>query len=266
MKNWFKSLNKTAKILLVLVPLLIGGGFLLLGVLFDYIVLYILAVIFLAAFFFFLAMNGTVESEQKREKQEAKRQKTLEQLPENVPMKTAAQMYEYTVSHGYGSGILGWEKKHFEVLENSLTPDEAALICFVALRESDSASGFYAFAITNKRLLYAQKQTISGESVKSVNLDNLNDIFYQTKLYHGYLEFDTLKECVTVCFPDKEDARRLYAVINDYFSEFKKKEKSSDSVVTPFSAADELRKFKQLLDDGIITQEEYDAKKKQLLK
>lgn len=32
-----------------------------------------------------------------------------------------------------------------------------------------------------------------------------------------------------------------------------------------FSAADELKKFKELLDDGIITQEEFDAKKKQLL-
>ena len=32
-----------------------------------------------------------------------------------------------------------------------------------------------------------------------------------------------------------------------------------------FSAADEIEKFKGLLDKGIITQEEFDAKKKQLL-
>ena len=31
------------------------------------------------------------------------------------------------------------------------------------------------------------------------------------------------------------------------------------------SPVDELRKYKQLLDDGIITQAEFDAKKKQLL-
>ena len=31
------------------------------------------------------------------------------------------------------------------------------------------------------------------------------------------------------------------------------------------SSADELRKFKNLLDDGIITQAEFDLKKKQLL-
>ncbi|MDO4744896.1 MAG: SHOCT domain-containing protein, partial [Clostridia bacterium] len=32
-----------------------------------------------------------------------------------------------------------------------------------------------------------------------------------------------------------------------------------------FSVADELKKFKELLDMDIITQEEFDAKKKQLL-
>ena len=37
-------------------------------------------------------------------------------------------------------------------------------------------------------------------------------------------------------------------------------EKTSSS-----SQADELKKFKDLLDNGIITQEEFDAKKKQLL-
>lgn len=34
---------------------------------------------------------------------------------------------------------------------------------------------------------------------------------------------------------------------------------------TAFSAADELTKFKGLLDAGVISQEEFDAKKKQLL-
>lgn len=37
------------------------------------------------------------------------------------------------------------------------------------------------------------------------------------------------------------------------------------TIVKEVSAADELKKFKELLDMGIITQEEFDAKKKQLL-
>ena len=46
---------------------------------------------------------------------------------------------------------------------------------------------------------------------------------------------------------------------------FYKKQKNTPLVVAEVSSADELKKFKELLDQGIITQEEFDAKKKQLL-
>lgn len=38
-----------------------------------------------------------------------------------------------------------------------------------------------------------------------------------------------------------------------------------NSVITKSSDAEELIKYKQLLDDGILTQDEFDAKKKQIL-
>lgn len=42
-------------------------------------------------------------------------------------------------------------------------------------------------------------------------------------------------------------------------------EKPNKNMTATISAADEIKKFKELLDCGIITQEEFDAKKKQLL-
>lgn len=44
-----------------------------------------------------------------------------------------------------------------------------------------------------------------------------------------------------------------------------KKQKNTPTVVAATSTADELKKFKDLLDMGAITQEEFDAKKKELL-
>ena len=41
--------------------------------------------------------------------------------------------------------------------------------------------------------------------------------------------------------------------------------KNQPVAAAPVSAADEIKKFKELLDIGAITQEEFDAKKKQLL-
>ena len=40
---------------------------------------------------------------------------------------------------------------------------------------------------------------------------------------------------------------------------------SAQVVIQQVSAADELKKYKELLDTGAITQEEYEAKKKELL-
>ena len=53
--------------------------------------------------------------------------------------------------------------------------------------------------------------------------------------------------------------------ISDATDEDFAKSNQPASVVQQVSAADELKKFKELLDMGIITQEEFDAKKKQLL-
>ena len=54
--------------------------------------------------------------------------------------------------------------------------------------------------------------------------------------------------------------------IKEAFESFKENEgDGGDTVVQPLSEADELRKFKDLLDSGVITQEEFNAKKKQLL-
>lgn len=48
-------------------------------------------------------------------------------------------------------------------------------------------------------------------------------------------------------------------------AEFKKEKEQSQNGNAAYSAADELKKFKDLLDSGVISQEEFDAKKKQLL-
>ena len=53
--------------------------------------------------------------------------------------------------------------------------------------------------------------------------------------------------------------------INKKIREVKSNSGASTTVVNQISSADELKKFKELLDSGVITQEEFDAKKKQLL-
>ena len=61
----------------------------------------------------------------------------------------------------------------------------------------------------------------------------------------------------------QRDMPGIYEDIRDRVN--KAKDSKNVTEVTMLSPADELKKFKDLLDCGIISQEEYDAKKKQLL-
>ncbi len=87
---------------------------------------------------------------------------------------------------------------------------------------------------------------------------------------NGFLSFDfpgsdNIEE--TFWFDRKKEIIAEFEKAYEYIKEriaFYKAQKNAPSN-HPLSSADELKKFKELLDAGIITQEEFDAKKKQLL-
>ncbi len=60
-------------------------------------------------------------------------------------------------------------------------------------------------------------------------------------------------------------AQEVFNVLYKAFNEFKEKGEENISNVSNISSADEIAKFKKLLDEGIISQEEFCQKKKQLL-
>lgn len=74
---------------------------------------------------------------------------------------------------------------------------------------------------------------------------------------------DYITQSITVNFLENlNDFNDCCAILK---SILKKEEKSNETVVATVSAADELLKFKNLLDSGVISQEDFDKKKQQLL-
>ena len=73
----------------------------------------------------------------------------------------------------------------------------------------------------------------------------------------------------TIKFQMMKNYDELHAKISSLLvarQDIKKKNTTEQTIIsTPLSNAEELKKYKDLLDAGIITQEEFDAKKKQLL-
>ena len=60
-----------------------------------------------------------------------------------------------------------------------------------------------------------------------------------------------------------EKIKEIYAILNYVVMQNKKKQDNSEK--NKNYSVDEIRKYKQLLDEGIITEEEFQAKKKQIL-
>lgn len=89
----------------------------------------------------------------------------------------------------------------------------------------------------------------------------------ETKGYNNLKYSDIKKaqrdENVILLSPfNKKIAEKIYQIINAKVNETYNGEVRKENYI---SSADEIRKYKQLLDEGIITQEEFEKKKNELL-
>lgn len=80
--------------------------------------------------------------------------------------------------------------------------------------------------------------------------------------YHGASSMDAIRDenAFLIRIDTYQKAMEIKSYIDDFIAN-----KGTSTQVNRASAADEIIKFKALLDQGILTQEEFDAKKKQLL-
>ena len=181
------------------------------------------------------------------------------------PLQTAEGMYQYCLDNGLGSGFnKSWGLKHFKIIENALNPNEIVILPFIGLHNFISTSKHdsnYAYAITNKRILMGQAQIV-GEKFKAIQFDNINDITVNVGMVFGTMTIDTIKETFNIGI-DKVRIKTIAEKAQEVLQQVK--HKTSGSGFSSSSAADEIRKYKELLDMGAITEEEFSLKKKELL-
>lgn len=132
----------------------------------------------------------------------------------------------------------------------------------------------YTVKIQSKGFMnFMNKGGSKGE--KSIPIRSITAIqFKEPSLTTGYIQFaysgssetkggtmSAVKDENSITFVKKEldKAKELVELIES------KRHAETPSNSSTVSTADELKKFKDLLDEGILTQEEFDAKKKQLL-
>lgn len=112
------------------------------------------------------------------------------------------------------------------------------------------------------------------KGTKKIYYSDIASIQYRnpTSLILGYIQFEAIGVASGDNFNSEnswtfeKDKTAIAQEIIDYVQKrIAESKNNKNNVATAFSPADELFKFKQLLDAGIITQQEFDEKKKQLL-
>lgn len=184
-------------------------------------------------------------------------------------MKKATEMYNYCKEHNFGCGMTEkWAIKHFTLIEKALKDDEEVLMVFIGLHNYVSATKHnnnFAYALTNKRFIMAQKKLV-GENFQMVLLDRLNDVSLSTGLLMGIITIDTMKETVRIGV-NKNVAENINEKLHDIIYDLKSNNIKIESSQTKVNSNpyEELKNLKELMDMGIITNEDFEAKKKQLL-
>ena len=130
------------------------------------------------------------------------------------------------------------------------------ILCAIALMALMKVQEKVSLTVTPSRVYGRTLFSEVSLPMDSITMTNKNGI--------RNLRIESPSENVVFSFGNKQARDEVYDAINRQIAE-RQNNKGSVTVVNNASNADELKKYKDLLDAGIITQEEFDAKKRQLL-
>lgn len=126
---------------------------------------------------------------------------------------------------------------------------------------------FYNFMMSKCAIMVTDKRVIGKANFgKRVDLP-LNQVSAVGQRMFSSIAVATSSGRISFWFLENRDEvfNSLSDLIRDYQIQKSDVASKETNVIQQLSGADELKKYKDLLDQGIISQEEFDAKKKQLL-
>lgn len=125
----------------------------------------------------------------------------------------------------YPSTIAWRLSSHAKVIEKHLNPGEEVSFVFAAQSGYSSFQIFstYVIALTNKRILLAQKRVLFGYTFLAITPDMFNDLTVNTGMVWGKINIDTVKETVVLSNISKAAVDKIETEITEYMMSEKKK-------------------------------------------
>ena len=162
-----------------------------------------------------------------------------------------------------GLSLIGFDSPEHQssLLVKQLLNDEYGLCCFMLQISKKTVIG----TLTNKRLLILRNKMI-GNNIISISLNNINDISTKNKLTTSYFIIDTLKETIELT-GRKNIVQNTYSTLQNSLNLIQNNLINDSKVKTTCDTNkyDDLSKLKKLLDENIITKEEFEKEKDKIL-
>jgi hypothetical protein len=122
-------------------------------------------------------------------------------------------------------------KKHSEVIQKHLNPDEKVLFVFCGQKNFSSLSiiNSCVVALTNKRIIIGQKRLLWGYFFTAVTPDMYNDLKVRKNMIWSDVEIDTIKENIYLSNIDPNGAIAIETNITEFMMREKKKYVKKDN-------------------------------------
>ncbi|MBB1108931.1 PH domain-containing protein [Limosilactobacillus sp. pH52_RY] len=150
-------------------------------------------------------------------------------------------------------------KKEIKALPDTIDIDGGEKILYAANAFIETNS--VLVVCTNKRVIFLDHGLIYGSKSTDIPLDMINSVSYSKGLMLGSIAVTNGVITTQIENMQSYSAKKMAETIKQAAADFKQTSAQS----SPGSNLSELRELKKLLDDGIITEEEFAAKKKQIL-
>jgi hypothetical protein len=126
---------------------------------------------------------------------------------------------------------ISWRlKQHSKIARMHLNPDEEIIYSFAAQKNDNpfDITTTAVVALTNKRIIIAQKRVVFGYFFKSITPDMFNDLTVKMGLIWGKIYIDTIKEFVKFSNIQREALPEIETAITSYMMEAKKDYQKSE--------------------------------------
>lgn len=130
------------------------------------------------------------------------------------------------------SGGLGFRlKKHANVIEKHLNPEEKSVFAFYGQKHINGAFAFPSscvISVTNKRILIGKKRLLWGYYLTIITPDLYNDMQIYQGLLWGKVTIDTVKEETVIGCVSKGALDEIETRVSEFMMEEKKKYQESE--------------------------------------